>query len=57
MVYIDIEDKLRNYAQNWPNSKLEIYPNQIVELLDERDDKIKKMEQRIIELKLNFGLG
>jgi len=50
-----LEEKLKNYASNWPNTKIEIYPSEIVEILDEKDLIIRKLENKIIELKKGFN--
>ena len=50
MAYFTLEERLYSYAENWPEKRIEIIPSEVVELLDEKDLKIKILENRIIEL-------
>lgn len=43
----DLEEKIRNYAENWPSKKLELYPTDIIELLDEKDLIIFRLKNQI----------
>lgn len=42
-----LEEKIRNYALNWPKNKLDVFAVDLVELLDERDSRISALENKI----------
>ncbi len=42
-----LEEKIRNYALNWPKNKLDVLASDLMELLDERDIKIILLENKI----------
>ena len=44
----ELEDKLHNYAANWPNRKIEILPRDMVDIIKIYKDKIKVLENRLV---------
>jgi hypothetical protein len=43
----ELENKLRRLASDWPTKKIELLPIDIVALLNEKDEKIRLLEERL----------
>jgi hypothetical protein len=46
----NLEDKLHLYVINYPKIKLEILPSDVVDILNQKDSKIKELQFRIIQM-------
>ena len=43
----EFESKLRNYAENWPHVTMTIFPEDVVELLNEKNKQIEYLTNLI----------